>query len=90
MPDWEFQDFAVQIVKDSLIAQCKKVTSWHGNPAGHPSLWFVGEDGLEWVSVKAARYPERDCVITDNISEIKENFKRLVKKDILQLLVSLI
>ena len=80
MTDWELQDFAVQIVKDSLVAEGKEVTSWHGNPSVHPSLWFVGEDGLEWVLVKAAKYPERDCVIPDNISEIVENFKEVSKK----------
>lgn len=81
MTDWELQDFAVQVVKDSLIAEGKEVTSWHGNPAVHPSLWFVGKDGLEWVLVKAARYPQRNCVIPDNINSIVESFKEMSTKE---------
>lgn len=80
MTDWELQDFAVQVVKDSLIADGKEVTSWHGNPAVHPSLWFVGKDGLEWVLVKAARYPQKNCVIPNNVNSIVESFKEVSTK----------
>lgn len=80
MTDWELQDFAVQVVKDSLVAEGKEVTSWHGNPDVHPSLWVVGHDSLEWVVVKAARYPERNCVIPNNINDIVNNFKEVSKK----------
>jgi hypothetical protein len=80
MTDWELQDFAVQIVRDSLVKQGKELTSWHGNPAVHPSLWFVGDTGLEWVVVKAARWPERECEIPENINEIADRVKRIGQK----------
>ena len=33
MTDWEMQDFVVQIVRDWLIKQGRKLMSWQGNPA---------------------------------------------------------
>jgi hypothetical protein len=80
MTDWELQDFAVQIVRDSLVEQGKELTSWHGNPAVHPSIWFVGEKGLEWVLVKAIRWPETDCEIPENINEIADGVKGVAQK----------
>ena len=80
MTDWELQDFAVQIVKDNLIAQGKELTSWHGNPNVHPSIWFVGDNSLEWVVVKAARWPERECEIPENINEIAQTFEQVSTK----------
>jgi hypothetical protein len=80
MTDWELQDFAVQIVRDSLVEQGKELTSWHGNPAVHPSIWFVGENGLEWVLVKAIRWPETDCEIPENINEIADGVKGVAQK----------
>ncbi|GHU04958.1 hypothetical protein FACS1894205_4070 [Alphaproteobacteria bacterium] len=76
--DWEIQDFAVQIVRDSLPRE--KVMSWNSDPDVSPSLWFVGPDGPEWVIVKVARYPETDAPLPDNLDEIAENCARLSRK----------
>ena len=58
MTDWELQDFAVQIVRQTLEKDGRTLMSWQGNPAVNPSIWFVGENGLEWVVVRAVRYPK--------------------------------
>jgi hypothetical protein len=58
MTDWELHDFAVQIVRDHLVGQGREIMSTQGNPSVDPSLWFVGNDGPEWVVVRAARFPE--------------------------------
>lgn len=56
MSDWELQDFAVQVVRDSLRQQGYEIMSWQGNPKVHPSLWFVGNSGgPEWVVISFSR-----------------------------------
>lgn len=73
MTDWELQDFAVQVVRDDLEKSGRKLMSWQGNPAVDPSLWFVGDNGPEWVVVRAARWPERDVAIPSNIKQIAQD-----------------
>ncbi|MGB5213039.1 MAG: hypothetical protein WBN88_05245, partial [Anderseniella sp.] len=58
MTDWELQDFAVQVVRDGLVNDGRKLMSAQGNPSVDPSIWFVGDDGPEWVVVRAGRYPK--------------------------------
>jgi len=57
MTEWELQDFAVQIVREHIAKNGQKLISWQGNPSVHPSIWFAGSGGREWVIVRAARYP---------------------------------
>ena len=61
MTDWELQDFAVQVVRDHLDKNGRKLMSWQSNPAVNPSIWFVGENGPEWVVVRAVRYPKSEA-----------------------------
>ena len=79
MSDWELQDFAVQIVREQLEKEGRKIMSWQGNPDVDPSLWFVGNHGPEWVVVRAARYPERDASPPANWSRIAESCARMSK-----------
>jgi hypothetical protein len=58
MTDWEVQDVAVKFVRDHLQKAGRKLMSWQSNPAVNPSMWFVGDDGPEWVLVRAVRYPK--------------------------------
>jgi hypothetical protein len=57
MTDWEVHDFAVQVVRDQLSEQGREIISSCGNPRVNPSVWFVGDEGPEWVVVRAVRYP---------------------------------
>lgn len=57
MTEWELQDFAVQVVRDSLERESRDIISSNGDPEVDPSIWFVGKDGPEWVVVRASRYP---------------------------------
>jgi hypothetical protein len=61
MTDWEVQDFAVQVVRNQLEKEGRTIMSAQGNPQVNPSLWFVGDQGPEWVVVRAARFPKRDA-----------------------------
>ena len=70
MTDWELQDFAVQVVKDHLVGLGRELMSWQGNPAVDPSIWFVGDDGPEWVVVRAARHPMRSAAPPANLDKI--------------------
>jgi hypothetical protein len=70
MTDWELQDFAVQVVRNDLEKSGRKLMSWQSNPNVDPSIWFVGDNGPEWVIVRAARWPERDAAVPANIAGI--------------------
>jgi hypothetical protein len=72
MTDWELQDFAVQVVRDSLKSEGKEIMSWQSNPNIDPSIWFVGDTGPEWIVVRAARLPEREAVEPRNVEKIAE------------------
>lgn len=70
MTDWEVQDFAVQVVRDSLEKASRELMSWHGNPEVNPSIWFVGDSGPEWIIVRALRYPHTKAHPPANWQEI--------------------
>ena len=57
MTQWELLDFAVQIVRNHITDDLKRsLMSSQSNPAVHPSIWFVGDEGPEWVAVQMATY----------------------------------
>ncbi len=76
MTNWELQDFAVQVVRDHLLSQGREIISFNGNPDVHPSLWFVGDDGPEWVSVGVVRYPLTEASLPANVSKLQTTFNR--------------
>jgi hypothetical protein len=76
MTDWEVQDGAVMIVKNKIEESGKELMSWQSNPQVHPSLWFVGDNGPEYVVVSSARYPE-EALPPKNIDDIKESNSRM-------------
>ena len=51
--------------------------SSQGNPDVNPSIWFVGDQGPEWVVVRAARYPVGEIDIPTNILEIADSCAHL-------------
>ena len=77
MTDWEVQDLAVQIVRDHLEKANRKLMSSQGNPAVDPSIWFVGDNGPEWVVVRAVRYPTGKAVPPKNWKQISEQCRRM-------------
>jgi hypothetical protein len=80
MTDWELHDFAVQTVRNALEKEGREIMSSQGNPSVDPSLWFVGDDGPEWVVVRAVRYPVRDAQPPSNWAAIAESCARLSQK----------
>ena len=78
MTDWELHDFAVQIVKDHITQKLGyELMSSQGNPAVDPSIWFVGDQGPEWVVVREVRYPDLEATMPSNIKEIADSCVRL-------------
>lgn len=75
MTDWELQDFAVQVVRNTLAESGKSIMSWNNNPAIHPSIWFVGDSGPEWVLVCPVRPPEGEGKLPSNAAEIRKRFE---------------
>ena len=78
MTDWEVHDFGVQVVRDYVVKEHgRELMSSQGNPQVDPSIWFVGDDGPEWVVVRCVRYPEREAIMPTNIADIARNCARL-------------
>ena len=80
MTDWELQDFAVQVVRLQIENEGHKLMSWQSNPDVDPSVWFVGNDGPEWVIVRSVRYPEKDAKLPGNWRAVAENCARKSKR----------
>jgi hypothetical protein len=78
MSDWELHDFAVQIVRDQLVKEGRKIMTWVSHPGIDPALWFHGDTGREWVIIRAARYPVR-ADPPANWQQIAERCARLGK-----------
>jgi hypothetical protein len=79
MSDWELHDFAVQTVREQIEKEGREIMSWQGNPSVDPSIWFVGDQGPEWVVVRAVRYPEMDAIPPANWPSITRSCARLSK-----------
>ena len=78
MTDWEVHDFAVQVVRDHVTKELgRELMSSQGNPQVNPSIWFVGDNGPEWIVVRCVRFPERKATMPDNIADIAANCARL-------------
>lgn len=77
MTDWELHDFAVQIVRDKIIDEGYEILSFTGDPRIDPSIWFVGDDGPEWVVVKEARFPHFKPVLPKNIENIAKACRKM-------------
>jgi len=78
MTDWELHDFAVQVVRDYIVEKLgHELMSSQGDPRVDPSIWFVGEDGPEWVLVRAVKFPEKEASFPINIADIVANCAHL-------------
>ncbi len=78
MTDWELHDFAVGVIGKYIRNTLKhQVTSIMGARDLDPSIWFMGDSGLEWVVVRAVRYPARDAERPVNIAEITRLCRQL-------------
>jgi hypothetical protein len=72
MTDWELHDFAVQVVRGQIEKSGKELMSWQSEPRISPSLWFVGDNGPEWVVVRATRYPNLEAYIPEDCNSIAD------------------
>lgn len=69
----ELQDLAVQVTRNKLIELGKEVTSTQSDPRINPSIWFVDNEKLCWVIVRAARHPAHSAQMPDNFEGIAKN-----------------
>ena len=72
MTDWELLDFGIQIVRNHLTQEGKRITEWQSNLGVDPNIWFEDSDGWHWIVVRTARYPELHAPIPPNIAALKE------------------
>lgn len=70
MTDWEVQDFAVQVVRQTLKKQGRGVLSSQGNPKVDPSIWFMENGQRAWVVVRAVRFPKLAATLPHNWRQI--------------------
>jgi tetratricopeptide (TPR) repeat protein len=71
MSDWELHDFAIQVVKNSLEKEGKKIFAVQSALNIDPSIWFEEKDENYWVVVRSARFPKNEAPIPANIDSIK-------------------
>ena len=74
--DNELLDFAVQVVRDSLIGEGKTIQSTQSDPMVNPSIWFVDGDKLSWIVVKAARYPSMSAERPLNMDDMTRSLTK--------------
>jgi hypothetical protein len=78
MTEWELQDLAVQVVRDSLKKDGFQLLTWQGNPEVDPAIWFIGETKKpEWVVVRTVKFPANQAERPVNWSEIIKSCSRL-------------
>lgn len=80
MTDWELQDFCVQVVREHLKKDGYELMSWQSNPAVDPSIWFVGNNGPEWVIVRAYRDLEEEPQLPSNLKSIAASLAHFSSK----------
>ena len=72
---------AVQVIRDHEIKKLgHQLMSSQGNPKVDPSLWFVGDEGPEWVLVREVKEPEIEPEIPTNIQEIADDCSHMSNK----------
>ena len=74
MSDWEVHDLAVQVIRQDLTERGRRLISWQSDPTLDPSDWFMGDQGPEWVVVRAARRA------TTASSEAPANWAAIVRR----------
>jgi hypothetical protein len=80
MTDWEVHDSATQVVRDYVTDKLgHQLMSSQGNPNVDPSIWFVGEDGPEWIVVRSGRFPVKDANRPKNLADIAASCAHLSK-----------
>jgi hypothetical protein len=71
MTNWELLDFAVQIVCNHITENLGgDIMSSQSNPDVHPSIWFVGDEGPEWVAVQMATYGSSEFFPSCDLSTV--------------------
>ena len=78
MTDWELHDFSVQVVRDYIAEKLgRQMMSSQGNPNVDPAIWFVGDNGPEWVVVRAVKFPEKEAMVPSNLPAIAASCARM-------------
>lgn len=77
--DWELLDHAVQIVREDLAREGRDILSWQTDPDVDPSLWFEGDNGPEWVMVRAVRAPSYRAELPERWRETARHCTKVSK-----------
>lgn len=72
MTEWELHDFALQVVRGELEKEGRGIMSSANHPGVDPSIWFFGDQGPEWIVVRAVRYPLDHAEPPSNWAQIAE------------------
>lgn len=71
MTDRDLHYCAVQLVCEHIEKELGyRLIDWQENPKVDPSIWSVGDNGPEWVVVRAVRHPDPEATLP--MSEIAE------------------
>jgi hypothetical protein len=79
LTDWEIHDFAIQIVRNHLKDQGRQLMGYCSDLDVNPSLWFIGDEGPEWVVIRGVRYPATEPNDWPDLGEIADSSRPLAK-----------
>lgn len=71
MTGWELHDFAIQIVRDHLDKDIRRVLSWSSDPEISPSLWFYDVNQPAYCFIKFYTYPDKNADFPSNAGEMQ-------------------
>ncbi len=88
MTDWELQDFAVQVVRNSLAQEGYEIMTYNSRPGVFPSIWFIRDEIPEWVVVTYALYPVMKTNGADIVSDVYESINTGASGNLAEVFIS--
>ncbi len=79
LTDWEIHDFAIQVVRNHLEEKGRRLMGYCSDLHVDPSLWFVGDEGPEWVAIRGARFPATEPDQWPNLEKVWASSQPLAK-----------
>lgn len=88
MTDWELQDFAVQVVRNSLVDEGHDIMSYSSHPGVYPSIWFVHDETPEWVVVTYALYPAMETSGQSIVEDVYKGMSTMASGNLAEVFIA--
>lgn len=77
MSNWELHDFAIKTVCSHLEKEGHTIYSSQSSLHIAPSIWFQDKHQLNWVIVRAVRYPNKTAPRPTNLDDMKKHYAKV-------------